>query len=90
MYNSLKNHVIEGGAIDVWYNYQPQEDENGRKYPWDNQYPFHELENLILSPHRGASPMNDLERWDDILYNIVQLAKSNMNFKNIVNLNLGY
>ncbi len=84
LYSALKNNHISGAAIDVWYNYQPKPDTDGRKYPF--QYPFHELKNVVLSPHRGASPMSDLKRWDEQIENISRFARGETVFINMVNL----
>jgi len=82
LYNALNNQVIAGACIDVWYNYSPDADEKGKKFPYSNDTPFHKLNNVILSPHRGASPMDDLIRWDDIIYNIQVLSEGKQYFKN--------
>ncbi len=66
-YNALKHNILLGAAIDVWYNYQPKEI-NGHKFP--SEYPFYKLENVVLSPHRGASPFDDIERWEEVTDNI--------------------
>ncbi|MHA1220681.1 MAG: NAD(P)-dependent oxidoreductase, partial [Candidatus Heimdallarchaeota archaeon] len=68
LYLALKTKAIAGAAIDVWYNYRPEPDDQGRKFPFN--YPFYELDNVILSPHRGASPMSDLRRWNEVIDNI--------------------
>ena len=88
LYLALKNKTIAGAAIDVWYNYRPEPDENGKKYPAN--YPFYELDNVILSPHRGASPMNDLKRWDEVIENISRVARNEKDFLNVVNLENEY
>ncbi|MCG3226561.1 MAG: hypothetical protein H7645_06560 [Candidatus Heimdallarchaeota archaeon] len=88
LYSALKNKIISGAAIDVWYNYQPEPDKDGKKYP--TQYPFHELENVVLSPHRGASPMNDLKRWDEQIENISRFTRGEDKFLNMVNLDEEY
>jgi len=88
LYEALKDEKIAGAAIDVWYEYRPEPDETGRKYPY--HYPFHELDNVVLSPHRGASPMNDLKRWDEVIENITRMAEGRNNFINIVNLHDEY
>jgi phosphoglycerate dehydrogenase-like enzyme len=90
LYSALKNNDIAGACIDVWYNYSPEPDEKGRKYPYSSETPFHELNNIILSPHRGASPMTDLARWDDVIYNIELLSCGKYSFKNLVNLENEY
>lgn len=88
LYKALAEKVIAGAAIDVWYEYQPEPDEQGRRYPTD--FPFHELDNAVLSPHRAASPFSDLKRWDEIIENIRRYAQGGMDFLNIVDLERGY
>jgi phosphoglycerate dehydrogenase-like enzyme len=90
LYNALKNNVIAGAALDVWYNYTP-EAINDKKYPYDSEkYPFHELDNVILSPHRAASPHDDLKRWDEVIENISRFAKGEKDFINTVDITKGY
>lgn len=88
LFRALKDNVIAGAAIDVWYNYKPEPDKLGHKYPFS--YPFHKLQNVILSPHRGASPLDDLQRWDEIIENIKRYAKGNEDFLNVVDLEREY
>lgn len=90
LYNALKNKTISGAAIDVWYNYHP-EPVNDKKYPYDSKkYPFHELDNIILSPHRAASPFDDLKRWDEVIENISRFTKGEKDFLNVVDIEKGY
>ncbi|NHJ25640.1 MAG: hypothetical protein EAX89_13735 [Candidatus Lokiarchaeota archaeon] len=84
LYNSLKENVIAGAAIDVWYNYDPQNNENGKKYPYS--FPFHKLDNIILSPHRGYSPFSDLLRWNEVIENISRMSQGRNDFVNLVSL----
>lgn len=88
LFLALKNQIIAGAAIDVWYDYHPKQDEKGRKYPY--HFPFHELDNIILSPHRGYSPFSDLLRWNEVVENITRMANGRKDFINIVNLNEEY
>lgn len=88
LFIALKNRKILGAAIDVWYNYDPKANGEGKKYPF--HFPFHELDNIVLSPHRGYSPFNDLLRWDEIIENIMKFAQGDHNLKNIVSLNEEY
>ncbi len=88
LYNSLKNNVITGAAIDVWYIYKPSEDSKGRKYPYN--YPFHELDNIILSPHRGYSPFDDLLRWNEVIENLKKISRNEKDFINVVDLKSEY
>ena len=79
---------IAGAAIDVWYEYKPEPDVDNRKFPFHKG--FHELDNIVLSPHRGASPMDDLERWNEVIENITRFCQGRTDFLNIVDLERGY
>ncbi|MHA1670312.1 MAG: NAD(P)-dependent oxidoreductase [Promethearchaeota archaeon] len=88
LYNALRDKKIKGAAIDVWYNYSPKEEKDGKKYPYN--YPFHDLDNVILSPHRGYSPFSDLLRWDEVIENLSRLSENRNDFINQVNLTEEY
>jgi phosphoglycerate dehydrogenase-like enzyme len=88
LYRALQQGTIRGAAIDVWYDYRPEPDTDGRRYPY--RLPFHELDNVVLSPHRAASPLDDLARWDEVVENIRRFAAGRMDFLNTVDLDLGY
>ena len=88
LYSALKEKRIAGAAIDVWYNYNPEPDVIGRLFPFNKR--FFELENIILSPHRGASPMDDLYRWNEVIENITRFSNGTKEFLNQVNLERGY
>jgi phosphoglycerate dehydrogenase-like enzyme len=90
LYNALKRKTIAGAAIDVWYDYRPEEDEQGRKYPYDLEHPFHELDNIVLSPHRSASPYDSLDKWTTNIENIRRAAKGRADFINVVDVGRGY
>jgi phosphoglycerate dehydrogenase-like enzyme len=88
LYEALQRKDITGAAIDVWYDYTPKSDEKGRNYPF--HFPFHNLDNIILSPHRGYSPFSDLLRWDEVIENIKRMAMGRSDFINVVNLEEEY
>lgn len=88
LFECLQKKVISGAAIDVWYNYHPEEDEDGNKYPYS--YPFHTLDNIVLSPHRAASHFDDLERWNEVIENLKKIANNRTDFLNIVDLEAEY
>jgi phosphoglycerate dehydrogenase-like enzyme len=87
LYRALRDGVIAGAAIDVWYDYNPEPDAGGRLYPYTE--PFHELPSVVLSPHRAASPMDDLTRWDEVIDNVRRFA-SGQPLLNVVDLERGY
>ncbi len=88
LYRALSERRIAAAAIDVWYDYQPEPDEAGRRYP--AHQPFHRLDNVLLSPHRAASPMDDLPRWDEVIDNLRRLADGRTDLRNLVDLERGY
>jgi phosphoglycerate dehydrogenase-like enzyme len=88
LYNALKNETIMGAAIDVWYNYRPKATKGGLKYPYE--FPFHNLDNIVLSPHRGYSPFSDLLRWNEVIENISRISQDRSDLINVVNLKEEY
>lgn len=88
LYTALRTGRIAGAALDVWYDYRPEPDYAGRRRP--HRHPFHELNNVVLSPHRAASPFDDLGRWDEVICNLTRLVAGRRDFLNIVDLERGY
>jgi phosphoglycerate dehydrogenase-like enzyme len=88
LYEALVQHRIAMAGIDVWYEYQPEADDQGRKHPY--RLPFHELGNVLLSPHRAASPFSDLGRWWDVIENIRRFQQGRNDFLNRVDVERGY
>jgi len=57
-FEALKTRAIAGAGIDVWYSYP--DDEASRQYTPPATFPFHELDNVVMSPHRaGGSQQNE-------------------------------
>ncbi len=48
LYNELKSKRIRAG-LDVWYNYPKDKSERDSTEP--SKYPFHELDNVVVTPH---------------------------------------
>lgn len=90
LYRALAGGAIAGAALDVWYDYRPEPDDRGRRYPYAPAHPFHELPNVVLSPHRAASPFDDLGRWDEVIENIRRVADGRTDLLNLVDLERGY
>ena len=61
LYAALRSKRIAGAAIDVWYNYPESVEDRLHTFPADE--PFHELDNIIMSPHKaGGLAVDDVER----------------------------
>jgi phosphoglycerate dehydrogenase-like enzyme len=58
LFDSLQSRSLKAAGLDVWYNY-PQDPESRTNTP-PSSYPFHELDNVVLSPHRAGAL--DMER----------------------------
>lgn len=72
LYNALESKSIGGAVIDVWYNYnQP-----GEKEVWPSNFPFQNLDNVILSAHESGWTEQLLQRrWQAVADNIRRVMK---------------
>jgi phosphoglycerate dehydrogenase-like enzyme len=63
LYQALHSGRLAAAGLDVWYRYP--ESEAARTHTLPSAYPFHELDNVVLSPHTGGgfgSPYTERER----------------------------
>ncbi len=70
LFHALKDHRIQGAAVDVWYQY-PTEDK-----PFaPSRFPYHDLDNVIMTPHVSGWMRGTQEnRFQLIAENINRLA----------------
>jgi len=55
LFEALQSGRLRGAGIDVWYRYPASDDADAiYNAPFANR-PFHELPNVVLSPHRGGA-----------------------------------
>jgi len=59
LYHALTDGTLNAAGVDVWYNYPESPEERDSTPP--SEYPFHELDNIVMSPHRGGGS-RDTER----------------------------
>jgi phosphoglycerate dehydrogenase-like enzyme len=72
LYAALSGNKIGGAAIDVWWDY-PTADEPNRR---GSRHPFHELPNVIVTPHNSGWTGGMIRRrWDENAENIHRFAK---------------
>jgi phosphoglycerate dehydrogenase-like enzyme len=86
LYDVLLNKQIGGAAIDTWYNYPSPS--NPMVFP-SLEFPFHELDNIILSPHRAGYIDSGFPHLDDAIENLNRFVKGE-SLKNIISLNNTY
>jgi phosphoglycerate dehydrogenase-like enzyme len=72
LYEALRDDVIAGAALDTWYRYP-------RPPGWSvppSAYPFHELDNVLMSPHvSGRSERTTRRRWQFVAEQLERLAR---------------
>lgn len=52
LYEALYSGKLHAAGFDVWYRYPENEEE--QKHTPPSHYPFHELDNIVMSPHRAG------------------------------------
>ncbi|MFQ5958315.1 MAG: 2-hydroxyacid dehydrogenase [Alphaproteobacteria bacterium] len=73
LYEACRDRTIGGAVIDVWYNY-PEAGSTSPVFP--SKHPFHELDNVYMTPHAAAWTEGLHERrWSVIAENLDRLAK---------------
>ena len=72
IYSVLRDRTIGGAALDVWWQY-PNATEPERR---GSRHPFHELPNVIATPHNSGWTDGMIERrWDEIADNINRFVR---------------
>ena len=88
LYHALKSGKLHGAAADVWYHYPKEEESRAHTPPAD--YPFHEVENMVMSPHRaGHVQETEILRATHLAKLLNEIAAGD-EVSNPVNLEVGY
>jgi phosphoglycerate dehydrogenase-like enzyme len=67
VYTALRDGIIGGAALDVWWQYPTATEPNRRP----SGLPFHELPNVIMTPHcSGWTQGMVRRRWDEVAENL--------------------
>jgi lactate dehydrogenase-like 2-hydroxyacid dehydrogenase len=86
LYLGIKNGILKGAAIDVWYDYPTKEE----MYKLPSKYPIHLYENVILSPHVAGFNEKAVQYSIDWCIDNVKNYVKNGEPKNKVNMKLKY
>lgn len=71
LYLALKEGQLKGAGIDAWYIY-PREG----TFAFPSRYPFHELSNVIMTPHSaGYTFESQLRNWEFSFRNITRFFR---------------
>ena len=90
LYVALRDGRLAGAGLDVWYRYPSNEKERATLLP--SAFPFHEMQNVVMSPHRGgAFRLEELEarRMQDLATTLKAIA-SGGSVPHRVDLEAGY
>jgi phosphoglycerate dehydrogenase-like enzyme len=79
---------LHAAGLDVWYNYPPDQASRSRTAPAD--YPFRELGNVVMSPHRAGSTAESNALRMTHLARLLNAAATGETLPNRVDLEAGY
>ncbi|TFF68624.1 hypothetical protein EU520_00130 [Candidatus Thorarchaeota archaeon] len=88
LYHALDEKRIHGAGLDVWWHYP--DTWGGSGVPPSRHFPFHTLDNVVISPHRAAYSehiMHDQIRF--VGENLLRFIRGEKPL-NIIDLSLGY
>ena len=88
LYDALTSGRLLAAGIDVWYNYPAEEADRASTQP--SQFPFHELDNVVMSPHRAGYLSAAEEGRMKHLADLLNVAAAGKPLPNEVNKELGY
>jgi phosphoglycerate dehydrogenase-like enzyme len=88
LYRALQSGQLAAAGLDVWYNYP--RDEAAQTNTLLSQFPFHELDNVVLSPHRGGDEVGIEAARMRHLADMLNAAARGAELPNRVNIEAGY
>lgn len=72
LYYALASKQIAGAVLDVWYRYP----DAAHLHPRPSIFPFHELSNVIMTPHMSGWTRGMVQRrWAEVAGNLDRLAQ---------------
>lgn len=88
LYEALRDGHLHAAGLDVWYSYPPDKEARADWSP--SAYPFHELDNVIMSPHRGGAADETDRLRMAALAELLNAAAAGREMANRVDLAAGY
>lgn len=88
LYLALKSGHLHSAGLDVWYHYPASDAEANHTPP--SRFPFHDLPNVVMSPHRGGMSAGTEPLRVEHLSNLILAASTGQPVPNQVDLAKGY
>lgn len=89
LFKALSSGHLHSAGLDVWYQYPETEEQYPNTPP--SQFPFHQLDNVVMSPHRaGHSVDTDGLRMTHLAKLLNHAAEGSAELPNALDLQLGY
>jgi phosphoglycerate dehydrogenase-like enzyme len=88
LYQALKNGTLSAAGLDVWYNYPDTAEDREHTPPAD--FPFHELDNIVMSPHRGGGSKGTEQLRMEHLAELLNALHNGTTTQNQVDIAAGY
>jgi phosphoglycerate dehydrogenase-like enzyme len=88
LYHALREGRLAAAGLDVWYRYPTSEAEAVDAAP--SAFPFHELDNVVMSPHRAGHVAEDDDLRMKALAELLNAAARGEPMPNRVDLEAGY
>ncbi len=88
LYEALRDGHLSAAGLDVWYSYPP---DAAARADWPpSAYPFHELDNVVMSPHRGGAADETPRLRMAALAEMLNAAAGGGKMGNVVDVGVGY
>jgi phosphoglycerate dehydrogenase-like enzyme len=88
LFDCLQSGKLAAAGLDVWYNYPASLE--GRTHTPPADLPFHELDNLVMSPHRAGHSRETENLRMSALADLLNAAARGQSVPNPVNVAAGY
>lgn len=88
LYQALDDGTLSAAGVDVWYNYPDSPEQRASTPPSD--HPFHELDNIVMSPHRGGGSLETEKLRMHHLAELLNALHSGSPTTNQVDIKAGY